>query len=75
MGKARDLGHPPSRIARRRWRGGIVYSRPLPYRNRKVPLPDTTQHSFLTGEIDVGIALDVMALANRREYDVALVFS
>ena len=41
-------------------------------------LPDGTQHSFLTGEekgVDVRIALDVIALAHRREYDVALVMS
>ena len=41
-------------------------------------LPDGTQPSFLNGEekgIDVRIALDVMALAHRREYDVALVMS
>ena len=41
-------------------------------------LPDGTQHSFLTGEekgIDVRIALDVIALAHRREYDVAIVMS
>ena len=59
-------------------RGVVVYSRPLRYRNRRVHLPDGTQHSFLTGEekgIDVRIALDVIALAHRREYDVALVFS
>ena len=56
----------------------VVFSRPLRYRNRKVTLPDGTQHSFLTGEekgIDVRIALDVIALAHRREYDVALIFS
>ena len=56
----------------------VVYSRPLRYRNRTVPLPDGTQYSFLTGEekgIDVRIALDVIALAHRREYDVALVMS
>ncbi len=54
-------------------RGVVVYSRPLRYRIRRVNLPDGTQHSFLTGEekgIDVRIAL-----AHRREYDVALVFS
>ena len=59
-------------------RGMVVYSRPLRYRNRRVSLPDGTQHSFLTGEekgIDVRIALDVIALAHRRDYDVALVFS
>ncbi len=58
--------------------GVVVYCRPLRYRNRTVVLPDGTQHSFLTGEekgIDVRIALDVIALAHRREYDVALVMS
>ena len=58
--------------------GVVVYSRALRYRNRTVVLPDGTQHSFRTGEekgIDVRIALDVMALAHRRAYDVALVVS
>ena len=58
--------------------GVVVYSRPLRYRNRMVALPDGTQYPFLTGEekgIDVRIALDVIALAHRREYDVALVMS
>ncbi len=56
----------------------VVYSRPLRYRNRTVDLPDGTQHSFLTGEekgVDVRIALDVIALAHRREYDVAVIMS
>ena len=59
-------------------RGVVVYSRPLRYRNRRVSLPDGTEHFFLAGEekgIDVRIALDVIALANRHEFDVALVFS
>ncbi|MDE2977119.1 MAG: NYN domain-containing protein [Acidobacteriota bacterium] len=58
--------------------GVVVYSRSLRYRNRTVSLPDGTQHSLLTGEekgIDVRIALDVIALAHRREYDVAIVLS
>lgn len=58
--------------------GVVVYSRPLRYRNRRVVLPDGTKHSVLTGEekgVDVRIALDVIALAHRREYDVALVMS
>ena len=58
--------------------GVVMYSRPLRYRNRTVALPDGTRHSFRTGEekgIDVRIALDVIALAHRREYDVALVMS
>lgn len=58
--------------------GVVVFSRSLRYRNRTVTLPDGTQHTFLTGEekgIDVRIALDVIALAHRRAYDVALVLS
>jgi uncharacterized LabA/DUF88 family protein len=55
-----------------------VYSRPLRYRNKTVKLPNGTVHSFLHGEekgIDVRIAIDVIGLAVRNEYDVALVFS
>ena len=58
--------------------GIIVYGRSLRYQNRRVTLPDGTQHSALIGEekgIDVRIALDVTALAHRRAYDVALVMS
>lgn len=60
-------------------RSGIyVYSRPLRYRNKSVTLSDGTQHTFLVGEekgIDVRIALDIINLAHKREYDVALVLS
>jgi uncharacterized LabA/DUF88 family protein len=60
-------------------RQGIrVFSRPLRYRNKRVRLPDGTEHTYLSGEekgIDVRIALDVLRMAHRREYDVALVFS
>ena len=59
-------------------RGVHVYSRSLRYRNKTVNLPSGTTHSFLVAEekgIDVRIALDVIRLAHRNEYDVALVFS
>lgn len=58
--------------------GVHVFSRALRYRNRRVKLPDGTEHTFLTGEekgIDVRLALDVIRLAHRGEYDVALIFS
>ncbi len=58
--------------------GVHVHSRPLRYRNQRVRLPDGSEHTFLTGEekgIDVRIALDVIRMAHRGEYDVALVFS
>ena len=57
--------------------GVHVYSRSLRYRNKTVRLPDGTEHTFLTGEekgIDVRIALDVIRMAHRQEYDVALIF-
>lgn len=55
-----------------------VYSRPLRYRNKRIRLPDGTEHTYLAGEekgIDVRIALDVIRMAHRREFDVALVLS
>jgi uncharacterized LabA/DUF88 family protein len=55
-----------------------VFSRPLRYRNRVVRLPDGTTHAILTGEekgIDVRLALDVIRLAHRREFDVAVLLS
>ena len=55
-----------------------VFSRSLRYRNRTVHLPDGTTHAFLAGEekgIDVRIALDVIRLAHRAEYDVAVIMS
>jgi uncharacterized LabA/DUF88 family protein len=60
-------------------RQGIwTFSRPLRYRNQTVKLPNGTTHAFLAAEekgVDVRIALDVIRMAHRREYDVALVFS
>lgn len=60
-------------------RQGIwTFSRPLRYRNQAVKLPDGTTHAFLAAEekgIDVRIALDVIRMAHRQEYEVALVFS
>ncbi len=41
-------------------------------------LPDGSEHTLLTGEekgIDVRIALDVIRMAHRQDYDVALIFS
>lgn len=58
--------------------GVWTFSRPLRYRNQTVKLPDGTAHAFLAAEekgVDVRIALDVIRMAHRREYDVALVFS
>ena len=51
---------------------------PLRYRNKTLTLPDGSTHSLRIGEekgIDVRIAIDVIRLAHRREYDVALIFS
>ncbi len=59
-------------------RQGIhVYTRPLRYRNKTIKLPDGRTHTFLDGDekgIDVRIALDVISLAHKQAYDVALLF-
>lgn len=55
-----------------------VYTRPLRYRNQTIQLPDGIQHTMLVGVekgIDVRIALDVVRLAHKKHYDVALIFS
>jgi len=60
-------------------RQGIhVYSRPLRYRTKTVRLPNGEMVTFVAGEekgVDVRIALDVIRLAHRAEYDVALLIS
>lgn len=56
----------------------VTFSRPLRYRNRRVRLPDGTEHTYLSGEekgVDVRIAIDLIRMGHHREYDVALVFS
>jgi uncharacterized LabA/DUF88 family protein len=58
--------------------GIVTFSRPLRYRNRRVRLPDGTEHTYLSGEekgVDVRIAIDLIRMGHHREYDVALVFS
>jgi uncharacterized LabA/DUF88 family protein len=60
------------------WQKIHIYSRPLRYRNRIVKLPDGTEHTFLAGEekgIDVRMAIDIIRMAHRKEFDVALIFS
>ncbi len=59
-------------------RGVHVYQRPLVYRRVSVPLADGSIQEVVTSEekgIDVRIAIDVVRLALRRSYDVALLFS
>lgn len=58
--------------------GVHLFARSLRYRKRVVSLADGTKHTFLAGEekgIDVRIALDIIRLAHRQEFDVALIFS
>jgi uncharacterized LabA/DUF88 family protein len=60
------------------YRGVRVFSRSLRYRNRAIALPDGSTRTVLIGEekgIDVRIALDIVRMAHRNEFDVALVFS
>jgi uncharacterized LabA/DUF88 family protein len=58
--------------------GVDIYARPLKRRTRTLRLPDGSMHAFVELEekgIDVRIALDVVRMAYRREYDVALILS
>jgi uncharacterized LabA/DUF88 family protein len=58
--------------------GVTVFTRALKYRNKEVRLPDGSTHAFLDGDekgIDVRLAIDVIRLAHKREYDVAVIFS
>lgn len=58
--------------------GVVTFSRSLRYRNQAIKLPDGSTHTSLVGQekgIDVRIALDIVRLANRRAYDVGLIFS
>lgn len=60
------------------WQQVYVYARQLRYRNKRVVLPDGTEHTFLAGEekgIDIRIAIDVIRMAHHKEYDVAVIFS
>ena len=58
--------------------GVVTFSRALRYRNQTVRLADGREHTVLVGQekgVDVRLALDVVRLAHRRAYDVALLFS
>ena len=58
--------------------GVHVFWRLLRYRNESVRLPDGTEITVLVGRekgVDVRLALDIVRLASRQEYDIALVFS
>jgi uncharacterized LabA/DUF88 family protein len=55
-----------------------VYSRPLRYRNQTVRLPDGKTHTLLVGSekgTDVRLAIDIIRLAHRGAFDIALVLS
>ncbi|MFM8763790.1 MAG: NYN domain-containing protein [Spartobacteria bacterium] len=60
-------------------RQGIhVFSRTLRYRNETIIQPDGRESTVMVGRekgIDVRLALDILLLGFRREYDVAVVFS
>ena len=55
-----------------------MFWRLLRYRNEWVRLPDGTEVTVLVGRekgVDVRMAFDIVRLASRQEYDIALVFS
>lgn len=67
-----------AKLAQMGRQGVRVFSRPLRYRNKRVLLPGGSEHTYLAGEekgIDVRLALDVIRLAHRNAFDVALICS
>jgi uncharacterized LabA/DUF88 family protein len=67
-----------SKLAVMGTRGVVIYSRELKYSNQPVKLPDGSLRTELVGRekgIDIRIALDVVRLARKNEFDVALIFS
>lgn len=57
--------------------GVYVFTRPLVYRNKRIALPDGSEHTFVDGSekgIDVRISLDVIRMALKQEFDVAILF-
>ena len=58
--------------------GVHVYSRPLRYRDKTFKITGGTTYTTRVGEekgIDVRLAIDIIRLAHRNAYDVAVVFS
>jgi len=67
-----------AKLAQMGRQGVQVFSRTLRYRNQTVRLPNGQTHSFLVGQekgVDVRLALDIVSLAYRQSFDVALIFS
>jgi len=59
-------------------RGIRTFTRHLRYRNQSIILPDGRESTVLVGQekgIDIRIALDVVRMAHRNLYDVAVIFS
>jgi len=58
--------------------GVHVTTRPLRYRKQSVTGPDGVEHEVITAQekgIDVRLALDLVSLARKKQFDVAVVFS
>jgi hypothetical protein len=58
--------------------GVVVFSRSLRYRNETSTLPDATELTLPVGEekgVDIRLALDVIRMAHRGDYDVAVILS
>ena len=67
-----------SKFAQMGRQGIHVFSRTLRYRNETIIQPDGRESTVMVGRekgIDVRLALDILLLGFRSEYDVAVVFS
>lgn len=67
-----------AKLAQMGRQGVHVFSRPLRYRLHTVRIPDGSTYSVPVGQekgVDVRLAIDVVSLAHRSQFDVALIFS
>ncbi|MBI2928304.1 MAG: NYN domain-containing protein [Verrucomicrobia bacterium] len=67
-----------AKLAQMGRQGVHVFSRPLRYRLHTVRLPDGSTYSVPVGQekgVDVRLAIDVVSLAHRNAFDVAVIFS
>jgi hypothetical protein len=71
-------GYWSNRVLALKRAGVVVTTRPIRYRKQTIELPDGTEKIVTTPQekgVDIRLALDVVSLARKRQFDVAIIFS
>jgi uncharacterized LabA/DUF88 family protein len=71
-------GYWSNRVLALKRAGVVVTTRPIRYRKQTIQLPDGTEKIVTTPQekgVDIRLALDVVSLARKRQFDVAIIFS